>query len=118
MEATLVPIVLFAAIAVIVVAALYINHKNKAKMQDTLQLSIEKGQELSPDVIKAMLKDNPFNDLKKGIVLISIGLAVAVFSLFDATEQDFEMVGIGLIPVIIGLGYVLIWKLRPKFEDQ
>ncbi|MCU4675889.1 DUF6249 domain-containing protein [Catenovulum sp. 2E275] len=118
MEAIIVPVAFFVTLAVIVVAALFINYKNKSQIQQTLQLSIEKGQDLSPDLVKQLLRDKPFNDLKKGITLISIGLALAVFSLFDISEQDFELVGIGLIPVIIGLGYIVIWKLRPKFDDQ
>ena len=118
MEAIIVPVAFFIALTIIVVTALYINHKNKSKIQDTLQLSIDKGQDLSPDLVKAILRDKPFDDLKKGVILITIGLSIAVFSLFDATEQDFEMIGIGLIPVIVGLGYIVVWKLRPKFDDQ
>lgn len=112
-----IPIVLFMCVTVIIVAVQILNSKHKEKVQDTLQKSIDSGQALSPDVINAMLvKNRPFEDMKKGIILIFIGLAIVTFSLLSGHWNAAKVMAVGAIPIIVGIGYVVIWKMRTKFE--
>lgn len=112
-----VPIILFISFAVVMVAYLHLHFKYKQRLQDTLQLAIEKGQELSSETVDALLvKKQPFADLKRGIIFISFGIALSVFLLLLSKNEANDAFAIGTFPIIIGLGYITVWKLRPKYD--
>lgn len=51
-----------------------------------------------------------WSDLRRGIILVAIGLAVQTCSMID----DGEVNGVGLVLLFLGIGYVVLWY----FEDQ
>lgn len=112
-----IPIILFISCAAVAICFLTLHFKHKHKLQETLQLSIEKGQALSPDTIDSLLaKSKPFDDLKKAIILISLGLAISVFLALLPNLDAMDAISIGTFPAILGLGYIVIWKLRPTYD--
>ena len=54
-------------------------------------------------------------DLKKGLILLATGLGVALFLNFIPEAREAGAWSLGLIPLFIGLAYLLFWKLdKPK----
>ncbi len=112
-----VPIVLFISSSAVAICFLILHFKHKHKLQETLQLAIEKGQILSPETVDSLLtKNKPFDDLKKAIILLTLGLGISVFLALLPNSDAMDAIAIGTFPAILGLGYIIIWKLRPKYD--
>ncbi|HEY7903645.1 MAG TPA: DUF6249 domain-containing protein [Casimicrobiaceae bacterium] len=53
---------------------------------------------------------NVWSDLRRGIILVAVGLAVQTCSMFENGEAS----GVGLVLLFLGVGYVVLWY----FEDR
>lgn len=108
-DVIIVPIVLFIALAVVIVAYISARHRERMSM-------IDKG--MSSDDIKALyareIRRNPLGSLKWGILLVMAGLAVLVGNYLHAQYYVDEGVVIGLICLFVGIGLVLFYALAAK----
>jgi hypothetical protein len=54
--------------------------------------------------------------MRRGVVLVMVGVGLM---LFFAAVNDWEggSWAIGVIPFVIGLGYLLVWKLEGKKDN-
>ncbi|HET9159064.1 MAG TPA: DUF6249 domain-containing protein [Caulobacteraceae bacterium] len=115
----LVPIAFFAMIAAIVLMPGWLKSREKQRLHDTLRLAYEKGQPLPPEMIEALQMDRakpqPERDLRRGIVLLCLALAIVVFGLMLAQVPETDghatwpMMGIAAFPGFIGIGYIAFW---------
>jgi hypothetical protein len=105
----LVPFFPFATAAFILAAVLYYRHRQNALRQETLRLMIEKGREIPAELLSPPTPRR--SDLRRGVVLIGLGAGVAAFLLLHEVPNR-GLWGIGLIPVLMGAGYLLAWRLE------
>jgi Domain of unknown function (DUF6249) len=117
-----VPIVLivflsvFGVPVVIVGLIMYFSFSKSRALHKTVRLMVEKGQ----PVPEALLNPPPVvrqrSDLRRGVVLLMVGAGLMVF--FGAVN-DWEggVWSLGIIPFLIGLGYLLVWRLDVHRED-
>ena len=82
----------------------YKSRKTRMIHETALRLA-EKGQAVPPELF--MGADEPFSDLRRGVVLIALGLGLALFM-----YQMDKPCGVGLIPLFMGIGYLVVWKLE------
>jgi cadmium resistance protein CadD (predicted permease) len=54
------------------------------------------------------------SDLRTGVIAVSAGLGITLFFLALNGIEDNNLWGIGLIPLIIGIGYIVVWKMESK----
>jgi hypothetical protein len=77
-------------------------------------MALDKGQELSPELIDRIAEPKPgkLHDLKRGLIWIAIALGFVGlgFTIPDDEAQPI-MLGISVFPIAVGLAYILIWKL-------
>jgi hypothetical protein len=77
---------------------------------------VEKGQ----PVPEALLNPPPVvrqrSDLRRGIILLSVGAGLMVL-LGALNDWEGGAWSIGFIPFIIGLGYLLVWRLDVHKEE-
>ena len=64
----------------------------------------EKGQPLPPEFLLG--KASPYSDLRRGLVLVGLGIGLSV-----CLWQIGVPWGFGLIPLFMGIGYLMVWKL-------
>ena len=123
----LIPLSLFAMIAAIVIVPNWLKSRERTEMQATLRAAIDRGQEVPQEVIDAMTKNvktapTALSDIRAGIIWIAIGLGICVFGYFigyiDDGEATYPMIGIGSIPIIIGLAYVVLSFFNPNKGKQ
>lgn len=107
-------VTLFGAPVLIVAVIMYFGFSKNRMMHRTIRMMVEKGQPVPP----ALLAPQPpavrqRSDMRRGVVLVMVGLGVMLF--FGAVN-DWEGGAwtIGIIPFLIGLGYLLVWKLEGK----
>lgn len=113
MEGILVPIALFALIAV----ARYFKSVERQKMMDTVRAAIEKGQPLPPELIAAMSAQvrrrplSPRNDLHRGVIWLGVAAGVAVMGVvigFSEPDATYPLLGIAAFPAFIGLAFIIM----------
>lgn len=122
----LIPIAFFAMIAAIVIVPGWLKSRERSEMQNTLRAAIDKGQPMPPEVIDALTKNvkapsSSLSDLRTGVIWIGIGIGIGVFGYFVSYEADgalHPMIGIGAIPVIIGLTFVILSFFNPNKGKQ
>ena len=82
----------------------YKSRKTRMIHETAIRL-VETGQPVPPELF--MGADEPFSDLRRGVVLVALGLGLAVFM-----YQMDKPWSLGLIPLFMGAGYLLVWKLE------
>ena len=82
--------------------------------QRTIRMMVEKGQPVPAELLAPRTRAvRQRSDVRRGVIWTMIGLGAMIF--FGAVN-DWEggVWSIGLIPFLIGLGYLVIWKLEGK----
>jgi hypothetical protein len=107
----------FGAPVLIVGLIMYFGFSRNRMMHKTIRMMVEKGQE----VPAALLAPPPpavrqRSDMRRGVVLVMVGIGLM---LFFAAVNDWEggSWSLGVIPFVIGLGYLLVWKLEGKKDN-
>ena len=102
-----------APVLIVMVIGIFALIGNRMR-QRTIRMMVEKGQPvpaelLAPEVRRVRRR----SDVRRGVVWTMVGLGMMIF--FGAVN-DWEggVWSLGLIPFLIGLGYLLIWKLENK----
>jgi uncharacterized protein DUF6249 len=82
--------------------------------QRTIRMMVEKGQPVPAELLASHTKTvRQRSDVRRGVIWTMIGLGAMIF--FGAVnEWEGGVWSIGLIPFLIGLGYLMIWKLEGK----
>lgn len=107
----LVPVALFATIIAIVWLISLFSSIKRREMHETLRASIEKGIELSPDIVESIFvtPDARTRDLRRGWIWLAIGLAF-IFISFRVGHYDDEPAVIissfATLPTFIGLAFL------------
>ena len=84
--------------------------------QKTLREAITRGVEVTPEMlVEAERTSEPgANDLRNGMVLIALALAIALFGLIEGGSSIKEMLGISLFPLFVGMALLLRLRLQPS----
>ncbi|MEL7031971.1 MAG: DUF6249 domain-containing protein [Pseudomonadota bacterium] len=115
MDEIFVPIFLFAAIVAIIWLFSHYNYKKRLTAHETLRLAVEKGQEVSPELVERMsyLSDPVKSDLRRGILLIAFGIAFICLGMImpaDDPEAVRGVIAISSFPVVLGFAYLGLWR--------
>ena len=114
-----VPISFFLSIAVIAVFFLVLRFRGKRETQQTVRLAIEKGHELSPQLLASLedRKRSPQSDFRRGIVGVAIGVAFAVFGVVLGEEDAVRpLLAISAFPFLIGLAYLGLSRIGGRSD--
>lgn len=119
MSEVLIPITMFICILAGVGLVIYYRFRSKQELQMTLRQAMSGGQNLSSEVIDELMAamQPKRNDLKRGIILISVGLATLVFAYFmgDFTDElSSPLVGFSAFPFFVGIAYLLLWRFSDR----
>ncbi len=111
-----IPIAMFAAIALIFFLVLYFKHRGSAEMQQTIRLALERGTELTPEIINrlgAPAEPSRNKDLRAGLIWMGLALGLALCGLAVATfsiEALYGCLAGAAFPFAIGLAYLIMWR--------
>ncbi len=109
-----VPIVLFLVLGTICWSFIYFNFRSKKELQKTLQIALEKGEQLSAEGIEKILESQRKTpaDFKRGVLLICLAFAIGLIEVLDPLGMN--LFGLSFFPLFIGLGYLIVWKFEHK----
>ena len=117
-----VPIVLITMLAVfgmpvlIVAVIMYFSFSRTRSLQRTVRLMVEKGQPVPEALLNPPPAQRQRSDMRRGVVLVMVGIGLMIF-LGAVSDWESGAWSIGLIPLLIGAGYLLVWKLEGKKDS-
>jgi len=115
-----VPIVMFLGLTVIVSLFFWFRFRGRSEMQQTIRTAIDKGQELTPELVESLgspqrpVKDK---DLRLALIWVAIALGISLFGFaMSSIEEDVFhiMLGISAFPFMIGLAYTIMWRYTER----
>jgi hypothetical protein len=113
---TIVPIVavgsFFTTITLVVLIPVFLQFRRNRLMHETMRNMVEKGMEIPTALL--VPPEKPKSDLRRGIIGVSSGIGIILFFLALNGFGDKNPWAIGLIPLAIGIGYIVVWKLENK----
>ncbi len=105
---------IFGAPVLIVAVILYFGFSKTRMKHRTIRMLVEKGQPIPPELLAPPTPTvRQRSDMRRGVVLLMVGLGIM---LFIGAASDWEGGGwaLGIIPFLIGAGYLLVWRLDSK----
>jgi len=113
---TIVFLTIFGTPILIVAVILYFSFSKTRALHRTVRMMVEKGQPVPEALLNPPPAQRQRSDMRRGVVLVMVGLGLM---LFFAAVNDWEggAWSIGLIPFLIGAGYLLVWKLEGKKDN-
>ncbi|MFN2477430.1 MAG: DUF6249 domain-containing protein [Chthoniobacterales bacterium] len=102
---------LFGAPVLIVGLILFFSYWKQRSLHRTVRMMVEKGQPVPEGLFAS--PNSPArqrNDMRRGITLTMIGLGIMIF-LGAVNDWNDGSWAVGVIPFLIGAGYLLVWKL-------
>ena len=120
MEAIWVPISMFAGLTLIISLFFWFRFRARSEMQQTIRSAIDKGQELTPELVESLGKpEKPVKDkdLRLGLIwlAIAIGLGVFGFAMGQIEDEVFPIFsGIAALPFMLGVAYMIMWRVTER----
>jgi hypothetical protein len=109
---------LFGAPVLVVGAIMFFSYLKSRSLHRTVRDMVAKGQPVPPALFAPPPAIRARSDMRRGVVLMMVGFGLMIF--FGAVN-DWEngVWAIGIIPFLIGAGYLLVWKFEgPKDTDK
>ncbi len=119
-EGLWVPIVMFAGLTVIISLFFWFRFRARSEMQQTIRSAIDKGQELTPELVESLgtsQKRSKYQDLRNGMIWLAVGVGTALFGVaMGQVEEEVMaiMAGISAMPFMIGIAYVIMWRVTER----
>ncbi len=108
----LVPIVMFLVIGLVLCTYFYFRHRTRQAVQQTVRTAIERGQELTPEVLEAVSGElaGGFRDLRRGVIWLALA---AGFGTLALVIDEPDALGVAALPLMLGIAYLALWRFNP-----
>ena len=104
----------FGAPVLIVGVIMYFGFSKNRMMHRTIRMMVEKGQPVPAALLAPPAPaQRQRSDMRRGVVLVMVGLGLMLF-LGAVNDWEGGAWSLGIIPFLIGAGYLLVWKLEGK----
>jgi hypothetical protein len=109
---------IFGAPVLIVAVILYFGFSRNRMMHRTVRMMAEKGQPIPPGLLAPPTPAvRQRHDMRRGVVLTMIGVGLMIF-LGAVNDWEGGAWSLGLIPFLIGAGYLIVWKLEGGKKNE
>lgn len=117
MQEEWIPIVMFISLAAVLVFFFWFRFRARAEAQNTIRAALERGHELTPEIIDRLGHPRPAEhaDRRKAIISIALGVAVAAFGfILDERDAVRPFLAISAFPFALGIGFLIISRFSDK----
>lgn len=119
MDGEWIPITMFIGLTIVLCLFFWFRSKTRADVQATIRSAMEKGQELTPEVIDRLGHPKPAKDkdLRWALVWIALALGMAVFGMAipdDDNEAQMVFMGMAAFPLFLGIAYLIMWRVAGR----
>ena len=119
----MIPIVMFISIALVFIALFWFRYRSRSEMQQTVRNALDKGIEISPELIDRLGAPKPrkHKDLRLGAIWMSFAVGLILIAFVnpggDADAFRGTLAGAAL-PFSIGGAYLLLWYFISRKADE
>ncbi len=113
MQEEWIPIVMFVSLAAVLIVVFWLRFRAREAMQQTIRLALDKGHELTPDIIDRLgHPKRPQNkDLRLGIIWLAVAIGLGAFGLILGEEDAVRpLLGTAGFPAVIGIAYLILHR--------
>lgn len=113
----LVPIFSVVGTAAVLGVWLWLRYRSRQELQKTVRLALDKGQELTPDLVDRLgqPRREPRADMRRALIWLAAGVGIAAFGLILGEEDAVRpLVAIGAFPAAIGIAYLIMSLVSEK----
>jgi hypothetical protein len=115
-EEVVIPLAAFVMVVGIIALGVTQRLKRARILHETIRIMIEKGQPIPPELLQPQEpRRGPRSDLRRGLVFIGIGIAL-LFMFFG--HGDGMLRWVGLIPLLMGVAFLITWKVESNKNGQ
>jgi len=109
---------IFGAPVLIVAFIMYFGFSKSRMQHRTIRMLAEKGQPIPVEILAPPTPTvRQRSDMRRGIVLVMVGVGIMIC--FGAwSDWEGGSWALGVIPFVIGLGYLLVWKLEGSKKNE
>jgi hypothetical protein len=109
---------MFASMTIIFCVLFWFRYRTKEGMQQTFRAALDKGQELTPEVIDRLGHPKPAKDkdLRLGIIWIAVAIGLTAFGFGIPDEDDVARIfmGIAAFPLVLGIAYLILHRFSGR----
>lgn len=110
-----VPISMFLGLTVVICIFFWFRYRSRSEMQQTFRMALDKGQELTPEVIDRLGHPKPAKDkdFRLGVIwlALAVGLVLIGFAVPDPGGDALRGLLAGAaFPFAIGIAYMILHK--------
>lgn len=108
----MIPIIAILSVFGVIAFIFYLRYRHRQDIQQTLRAALDRGQDLSPDLIEALAVNigGPYSDLRRGVIALAIGAGLAAFSaLIGEPDARGPLMGLAMFPLLVGFAYIGLW---------
>lgn len=121
MEDILIPIAFFGTVALIFWLVVSFRHRGRADRQQTIRLALEKGANLTPELMKSLSEPEPpkNKDLRNGLIWMALAVGLALCGLAVPDPSGYALRGClsgAAFPFSIGVAYLVMWRYGVRTE--
>lgn len=117
MNEELIPIVMFLGLTVVFCTLFWFRYRARREMQETFRMALDKGQELTPEVIDRLGHPKPSKDkdLRLGVIwlALAVGLVLIGFAVPDEDALRGLLAG-AAFPFAIGIAYLILHRFTDR----
>ena len=118
-----IPIVMFIVIGAIFWLFYFFRQRNRSEIQQTIRLALEKGNDLSPEMIAQLgePQSSPNGDLRRALVWLALAVGLALCGLFVPDPSGHALQGClagAAFPFAIGIAFLIMWRYGESQERR
>ncbi len=103
--------------AAVVGLIIWLRYRGRSDTQQTIRMAIDKGQELTPELIDRLGHPKPAKnrDMRLGVIWLAVAGAFGIFGqAIPDDEANTILLGIAAFPLFIGVAYLIIWRFGER----
>jgi len=109
---------IFGAPVLIVAVILYFGFSRSRMQHRTVRMLAEKGQPIPPALLAPPTPAvRQRSDMRRGVILAMVGIGLMVW-LGAVNDWEGGAWSLGLIPFLIGAGYLIVWRLEGAKKNE
>lgn len=113
-----IPIIMFIGITVVLCVLIWFRYRTRSEVQQTIRSALDKGQELSPELIERLVhpKQSKDKDMRLGVMWLAAAAGVSALGFVIPDGEDVARVflGIAAFPLAIGIAYMILYKFTDR----
>jgi hypothetical protein len=118
-EDVLIPVVMFGGMTIVLGLFFWLRYRARFDMQETIRLALDKGHELTPEIVDRLGHPQAPRDRDLRLALIWLALAVGLALCGIAVPDPSGMAWRGILagaafPFALGVAYLIMWRFAGR----